>query len=176
VIYDIEFQRKSITQAAELTKRPLSQWEEEELEELHFRELNLQHHNKGARFLENPRIASIVADAFHYFDSKRYCLFAWVIMPTHIHIIVRPNNGYALSEIIHSWKSFTAQESNKILGRTGKFWHAEYYDHLVRDEEDFARCMQYLWSNPEEAKLTDWQWRWRRDKPAHRQDGDGTPA
>ncbi len=38
--------------------------------------------------------------------------------------------------ILHSWKSFTAKEANRLIGRTGQFWQPEPYHHLIRDEDD----------------------------------------
>jgi REP element-mobilizing transposase RayT len=75
-----------------------------------------------------------VADALRHFDGERYRLVAWCVMPNHVHAVVQPAAGHVLEEIVHSWKSFTAHQANKLLGRTGPFWMAEAYDHLVRDE------------------------------------------
>jgi hypothetical protein len=80
-------------------------------------------------------------------------------MPNHVHVIVQPLPGFELSQILHTWKSRTAKEANKLLGRTGEFWQPEYYDHLVRDEKDFAHCVEYAYSNPENAGMSAWKWR-----------------
>ena len=93
-----------------------------------------------------------------YFDGTRYELMAWCIMPNHVHAIVQPLPGYDLSQITHSWKSFTAHEANGILQRSGEFWQPESYDHLIRDEADFQHCLYYLLSNPEKAGLVNWPW------------------
>jgi putative transposase len=42
---------------------------------------------------------------------------------------------------------------NKLLGRSGRFWHPESFDHLVRSGEDFARFRQYIADNPKQANL-----------------------
>ncbi|GAG52400.1 unnamed protein product, partial [marine sediment metagenome] len=47
---------------------------------------------------------------------------------------------------------------NRRLGRKGPFWKREYYDHLVRDEDDYRRVVKYVLSNPERAGLENWQW------------------
>lgn len=41
-----------------------------------------------------------------------------------------------LGVIMHSLKSYTANESNKLLKRSGAFWEAESYDHVIRDERE----------------------------------------
>jgi len=120
----------------------------------------------GASFLKDPRVAKLVVDALRHFDGARYHLHAWCVMPNHVHVIfsVLPARTPALrlSSIIQSWKSFTAKEANRLLARTGSFWQREYYDHLVRDDEDFVRCIEYTINNPVKAGLCE---RWE-DWPA----------
>ncbi|HVS71652.1 MAG TPA: transposase [Phycisphaerae bacterium] len=79
-------------------------------------------------------------------------------MPNHVHALLTPSVGYALSEILHSWKSFTAKKVNRLLGRTGEFWMPEYYDHLIRDEQDLAHHRDYILGNPEKANLGGWSY------------------
>ena len=45
-----------------------------------------------------------------------------------------------------------------MLGRTGKFWQREYYDHLIRDAEQLDRAVRYVAENPQRAGLKHWQW------------------
>jgi REP element-mobilizing transposase RayT len=58
-----------------------------------------------------------------------------------------------LAGIMHSLKSYTANEANKLLKRTGQFWQHESYDHWVRDEEELERIVDYIVWNPVKAKL-----------------------
>lgn len=75
-------------------------------------------------------------------------------MPNHVHVLVAPMSGHSLSSILHSWKPYTANEANKVIGRRGQeFWQRESYDHLVRDEEDFFRIQDYIRNNPVRAGL-----------------------
>jgi len=59
---------------------------------------------------------------------------------------------------MHSLKSFTAKEANKLLARSGTFWQSETYDHIIRNEDDYFRTVEYVIMNPERAGLTNWQW------------------
>ena len=54
---------------------------------------------------------------------------------------------------MHSLKSYTAHEINKILGRTGTFWQSESYDHWIRDEDELERVVDYICANPVQAGL-----------------------
>ncbi|MEO6567272.1 MAG: isochorismate synthase, partial [Opitutaceae bacterium] len=47
---------------------------------------------------------------------------------------------------------------NRLLGRNGEFWQAESYDHLIREEADYAHAVEYVRRNPEKAGLKDWRW------------------
>lgn len=58
-----------------------------------------------------------------------------------------------LSRILHSLKSYTANRANEILGRTGRFWQAESYDHWIRDVGELERVVDYVVRNPVEADL-----------------------
>src|SRR5205823_417838 len=100
-----------------------------------------------------------VANALQHFDEERYRLLAWVVMPNHAHTVLQPLAGFALEDLMHSIKSWTAKEANKLLGRSGEFWQAETYDHLVRDEDDLRHQVDYVWSNSDRAELENWRWR-----------------
>jgi REP element-mobilizing transposase RayT len=70
--------------------------------------------------------------------------------------------GHPLPEILHGWKSFTAHEANRLLGRSGVFWFREYYDRYIRDAEHLAAAIEYVESNPLKAGLVarkeEWKW------------------
>jgi Rad3-related DNA helicase/REP element-mobilizing transposase RayT len=121
----------------------------------------------GACWLAQPQIAEIVQDELKHFASTRYVLLAWCIMPNHVHVALQPKDGVDLPSILHSWKSWTANEANKLLGRSGGFWQAEYYDHIVRDENELASQLDYVWLNADAAGLEDWKWRGRDDAAIH---------
>jgi len=93
-------------------------------------------------------------------------------MPNHVHAVVRPLPGHELADILHSWKSFTAKKINGVLGQEGQLWQEEYYDHLVRDEEELAAIISYVVSNPHRAGLRDWPWSGVRE--GNGQDGHWT--
>ena len=115
----------------------------------------------GCCFLKDARVAKTVQDAFRHFDGERYKLVAWVVMPNHVHVIIRPLNRHKLESIVHSWKSFTAKAVNSVLDRTGQVWMEEYYDHLIRNEEDYWHQVNYVTANAEKGGLVEWPWQGR---------------
>ena len=112
----------------------------------------------GACFLGKPAVAEEIVHSLRHFEGVRYRLFAWCVMPNHVHVVFQPLADHTLAGIVHGWKSYTAKEANRLLHRTGVFWQREYYDHLVRDEAEFRRVVRYVLENPVKAGLRDWPW------------------
>lgn len=107
----------------------------------------------GQCFMRDDRVAQIVKDTLFYYDGKKYKIIAWCIMPNHVHILIEVFNGFSLSEIIHSWKSFSANQINKLLNRTGQVWMMEYFDRYIRDYDHFEKVVNYIHNNPVKAGL-----------------------
>ena len=112
----------------------------------------------GQCFLRDERIAAIMQDTLRHFDGERYQLICWCIMPNHVHVLIEVNEGWSLSRIMHGWRSYTAKEANRILGRTGKFWMEEYYDRYIRDDNHLQKTINYILNNPANAGLDEWPW------------------
>jgi len=130
----------------------------------------------GACFLRDPRIGELVATALCFWHGKRYRLVAWCVMPNHVHVIFRLFPGEALADVVRSWKTFTARKANRILGRAGTFWQREYYDRLIRKDDELDRALQYVIGNPERAGLSRWRWVWSAGMDAHTTAGLETGA
>ncbi|MDZ4868227.1 MAG: transposase [Alphaproteobacteria bacterium] len=107
----------------------------------------------GTAWLADARVADIVERALLHFDGERYRLHAWVIMPNHVHVVATPLGDWTLADIVHSWKSFTATQANRILEREGAFWAREYFDRYIRDEAHFTNAVSYVAMNPVKAGL-----------------------
>ena len=152
-------ERDRIVHQAEAQGRELTSHERRELARLYCDHvesyLNAGH---GQCCLREPKVAELVANALKRFDGERYDLIAWAVMPNHVHAVLKPYEGIELPDILHSWKSYTASRANELLGHTGAFWQSEYYDHLIRDQEDFIHQVNYILSNPTKAGLGDWPW------------------
>ena len=113
----------------------------------------------GECWMNNPAVADVIADALSHFDGERYHLFAWCVMPNHVHLLLKPIADHTLPKIVQSIKSYTANQANKLLVREGAFWMSDYYDHIIRDDEDFWNQLNYINSNPAKTGLKDWKWR-----------------
>ena len=107
----------------------------------------------GSCILEQPEAAGIVESSMLYFQGDRHALSAWCVMPNHVHAVVTPYANRTLSDILHSWKSFSAHEINRELQKRGKLWEKESFDHLVRSEQAFEQFVRYTEENPVVAGL-----------------------
>ena len=105
----------------------------------------------GACVLRRPELANIVGGAFGFHVGKRCTQHAWVVMPNHVHALFSLIGNVDLSSLLHSWKSFTANEINRHTGKTGTFWQKDYLDRLIRNSKHFWACARYIRKNP--AKL-----------------------
>ena len=115
----------------------------------------------GSCHLRLPEIAAVVEDALLHFDAVRYRLLEWCVMPNHVHALVETVPGHSVADIVQSWKSFSAKRANRILGRRGKFWMADYYDRFIREERHLAAARAYIRANPVKAGLCEREEDWR---------------
>jgi len=114
----------------------------------------------GSCVLGRPAVADIVRGSLLHFDQERYYLGAWCVMPNHVHAVFTPLEGHEASDVLHSWKSFTAHKINRLLDAAGTLWERESFDHLIRSVEQYEAFVRYVEYNPVAAGLcaTPEQW------------------
>ena len=54
-----------------------------------------------------------------------------------------------------SLKGSSAKLLNESLNMSGSFWAREYYDKVLRDEEQVDKTIRYILDNPVKANLSD---------------------
>jgi len=142
----------------------LERWRSEPLSDAVFRRRVERYLDAGygACWLREAAIAQIVQDALIFNDQKRYHLISWVIMPNHGHVLFRPLAGVHVPDAMHSIKSYTATQANKVLGRTGRFWQSESFDRYIRNFRHRASVIRYIENNPVKVGLCvrPEEWRW----------------
>ena len=107
--------------------------------------------------LPDPAMRQVMEN-IKFDDGKRYDLFLAVVMPDHVHMLIKPREiklgeWFDLGEIMKGIKGVSARKINEILGATGSVWQDENYDHIVRDEQEFDQKLQYMLLNPVKAGL-----------------------
>jgi len=128
----------------------------------------------GSCVLSKPDIAEMVQGSLFIFDSQRYRLFAWVVMPNHVHVLFEPAAEWKVATIVASWKKFTARKicdyyRNSDALSEGAVWHREYWDRYIRDRKHFGETVKYIHMNPVKAGLVDRaeKWKWSSAHPGN---------
>ena len=92
-------------------------------------------------------------------ESKRYYPYsidAIVVLPDHIHMIIRPKQVKNYPKIVRAIKyNFStkiihdeAQSTARYKKGMNPVWQKRYYEHTIRDEKDYFRCLEYIRNNP----------------------------
>ena len=117
-------------------------------------------------FLEVEQVKQIVRSAWDGLPARfpHVMLDEFVMMPNHIHgiIVFWPFAGVSLGsgegaassaptlgQVVRAFKSLSAIESNRSTNKPERqFWQRNYYDHIVRDEDEMNVIRQYIRDNP----------------------------
>ena len=81
----------------------------------------------------------------------------YVIMPDHIHMIIRLDNGTMwassptnkIASIIRSIKTLTTKEIGKPI------FQRSYYDHIIRNQDDYNAVWEYMENNPKKQVISE---------------------
>ena len=105
-------------------------------------------------------------------NGTKFDLRVAVVMPDHVHMIFTPlvnqqaMEVYSLAEIMDAAKGSSAHKINKVLGRKGRVWQPESFDHVLRSSENLDAKIIYVLENPVRAGLvdqwTEYLWIWKK--------------
>lgn len=103
---------------------------------------------------------AVVLDACLFWHGARFYLGAAVVMPDHVHLLLRiiqqPGGAWpTLPGLVHSIKSFSAHAILRARASTGRLWQREYFDKIIRSDGEYHRCVEYILLNPRRAGLGD---------------------
>lgn len=118
--------------------------------------------------IEPGGAADLLAEVMQSLQGSLYYLFAYTIMPNHVHMLIKPlsidGKQVAVAEIVRKIKGVSARQINLLLKREGALWFREYYDHWVRNPQELINIIEYIRNNSFKAKLVDdpdrWRWTW----------------
>jgi REP element-mobilizing transposase RayT len=88
-------------------------------------------------------------------DPGFYKLAIAVVMPDHVHILLRPNPDRSLSQILKGMKGSIARELNRRRRTSGSIWQDESFDRIMRDPNEFNQKLEYTLNNPVRKGLSD---------------------
>ena len=106
----------------------------------------------GACWLRNPAVRQVVEKALEYVNDRMALVHAYVIMPNHVHVVLETNEGMEIQRVMHSLKSYTALQINRLLHRTGSVWQRECYDRIIRNTDHYVNAINYIIENPRYCK------------------------
>jgi REP element-mobilizing transposase RayT len=96
-------------------------------------------------------------------------LHQFTVMPNHLHAIMsfahtlknehnvsntgtsmeKPSARDHLGKILRAFKSISAIEINRLLGRKNQpVWQRNYYEHIIRSPREFEKTRKYIYENP----------------------------
>jgi len=79
-----------------------------------------------------------------------FSMLAYVFLPDHFHILIRPTGNSNFSQILHSIKTNFTREYKQRMNITGtlNLWQKRFWDHVIRDETDLENHLHYIHYNP----------------------------
>ena len=87
------------------------------------------------------------------------CVYGYVVMHNHVHLLLSEPPQCTLADAIKSLKQGV---SRRLIGDAEHFWQKRYYDFNVRNERQFVEKLRYIHRNPVNrglcARLEDWEW------------------
>ena len=89
----------------------------------------------------------VVEDALRHYAGRRYALYAFVVMPNHVHVLLMPLEGWTVKRIVADLKHYTARVLAACRTWEGAFWQREYWDTAIRNGEHFRRVIRYIKGN-----------------------------
>jgi putative transposase len=80
-------------------------------------------------------------------------LHGFVVMPDHYHVLLTLVDNHRIHQVIQRVNSLSARRVNAVEGRHGRLWARRFYDHVIRNQDDFDECLRYIHDNPRVAGL-----------------------
>jgi REP element-mobilizing transposase RayT len=107
----------------------------------------------------------VVKESILFWHDRKWTAHALTVMPDHVHILATPleasaGRWHSISTILHSIKSVSALQVNRVRGRRGPYGSLESFDRIVRDEKEFHEKANYILSNAVRANLVEDGWRY----------------
>ena len=117
-------------------------------------------YNKKAYFKKTD-IAEYIAKEIDYRSrvADEVTMFAYCIMPDHVHLLLKLNEGYGKS--LPNWVAAFKKYNSRILTMMldiKPLWQANYYEHIDRRNESLKNIAEYIANNPVRKNfVTQWQ-------------------
>jgi len=92
--------------------------------------------------------AQILCDIIYNLRKReKLFLLGFTIMPEHFHLIIIPKENIVVSWVMQEIKKGSARLINIGSNTRGKIWMDEFYDYVIRDENDLIKHLNYIYNN-----------------------------
>jgi putative transposase len=130
----------------------------QETREPHF--LTFSCYRRRPKFDNDTARSEFVSALERVRQNYELCVYAYVVMPEHVHLLINEPQHNTLAQAIKSLKQGVARRI--ALRAKDSFWEARYYDFNVWSERKFVEKIRYIHRNPVHrglvAKPEDWPW------------------
>lgn len=109
--------------------------------------------NKQDIFLDKQDKGKFIKEIKNTKDKYNYELYAYVIMPNHVHLQLCDKEGN-ISNIMNSLQTRYVSYFNKKYERVGHLFQDRYFNKIIEDDEYFCNTIRYIHKNPEKAFLS----------------------
>lgn len=109
---------------------------------------------KQSVFLEDSDFEKYLGLLKHYKRKFGFKLYAWCLMPNHVHLILDVNNPEDLAKIMQALKLAYVKWFNKKYKKVGHLWQGRYKSALIQKDKYVLDCINYIETNPVRAKIT----------------------
>jgi putative transposase len=119
--------------------------------------------------LDNHECFSIIcSEARRLEDEQLWECHALVLMPDHLHMVVRLGEGADLSKVMNLFKGRISRKLNQAGIAKGRAWYRGFHDHLIRQDQPIPNFLDYILHNPTKAHLvkitSDWPYLFVKDR------------
>jgi putative transposase len=117
-------------------------------------------YHRQAKLVESRACATFVDALERVRQSYQLCVYGYVVMPEHVHLLVNEPECSNLAQALKSLKQGVARQL--ALRADEPFWQARYHDFNVWSERKFVEKLRYIHRNPVKrglvARPEDWRW------------------
>jgi putative transposase len=102
----------------------------------------------GQPVFRRPELATAVVDSVDWLrDVRKAKVFAYCVMPDHLHLLVSIRAGDHLSPAINTFKSIATKRA-RHAGHAGLLWQDRFHDRVLRQRDSGIEVVEYILNNP----------------------------
>ena len=90
----------------------------------------------------------LMTTLFRYRDAEEFMLHEFVIMPNHVHLLLSVDDDHTVGRAVQMIKGGFSFAMGKAGLKLKAAWQPSYYEHRVRDAEEYGRMRAYIHDNP----------------------------